>query len=81
MRTPIPPFMPGEEHEKGVPDEWMQPVRDRVNADQHFDLIPCVWFCLEGRRCLHYDVRPDACRNFEINSDLCRLSRWDEGLT
>ena len=80
MRTPIPPFQPGEEAALGVPEELLLPVRQRVAADQHFDLLPCVWLNPETRLCRHYELRPQACRDFQISSDLCRLSRWDEGL-
>ena len=80
MRTPIPPFQPGEEAALGVPEELLLPVRQRVAADQQFDLLPCVWLDPETRLCRYYDLRPQACRDFQINSDLCRLSRWDEGL-
>jgi Fe-S-cluster containining protein len=80
MRTPIPPFQPGEEVARGVPDELLIAVEQRIAADQQFDLLPCVWLNTATRRCSHYDFRPQACRDFEINSDLCRLSRWDEGI-
>lgn len=80
IRTPVPPFQPGEEAALDVPAEWLEPVNQRIAADQHFDLIACVWLDIKSRRCLHYDFRPQACRDFEINSDLCRLSRWDEGV-
>lgn len=80
IRTPVPPFQPGEEESLNVPAEWLKPVQERIAADQQFDLIACVWLDPESRRCRHYDFRPQACRDFEINSDLCRLSRWDEGL-
>ena len=80
MRTPIPPFQPGEETTLNIPDEFLLPVYERIAADQHFDLLPCVWLNSETRQCQHYELRPQACRDFQINSDLCRLSRWDEGI-
>lgn len=80
MRTPVPPFEPGEEAVKQVPDELLQPIRDRVAADEQFELVSCVWYSKEKRQCRHYHLRPDACRNFEIGSDACRLSRWDAGV-
>ncbi|MEZ6063516.1 MAG: YkgJ family cysteine cluster protein [Planctomycetaceae bacterium] len=78
--TPVPPFQPGEEAAKNVPDELLAAVRERIAADQHFDKVPCVWYDRSLRRCRHYDLRPDACRAFEIGGDLCRLSRWDAGI-
>lgn len=78
-QTPIPPFQPGEEEVWNVPIEWLIPVQMRIAADQQFEMLPCVWLDQNMNRCLHYDHRPQACRDFQINSDLCRLSRWDEG--
>lgn len=78
-RTPIPPFEPGEDVAKDVPAEFLSVVRLRIEAGQEFELLPCVWLNAETGLCNHYDYRPDACRRFEIGSDLCRLSRWDEG--
>ena len=80
MKTPVPPFEPGEEAVWDVTDVQRKPIEERVAADQHFDDLPCVWFDLNTRRCLHYEQRPEACRRFEIGSDLCRLSRCDIGL-
>ena len=78
--TPVPPFEPGEEAEWEVPDEFLQPIRDRVAADQHFDRVACVWYDAPHDQCKHYEVRPNACRKFEINSDLCRGARLDIGV-
>lgn len=77
-QTPIPPFQPGEEECWEVPPDWLVPVRQRLAADQQFELLPCVWLDQSSNRCLHYEHRPQACRDFQINSDLCRLSRWDQ---
>lgn len=78
QRTPVPPFQPGEEVALNVPDALLQPIQQRILADQHFDLLPCVWLDQQTGLCLHYDLRPQACRDFQIGGDLCRLSRWDE---
>ena len=80
MRTPVPPFEPGEEVARSVPEELLQPIHDRVAADQHFELLSCVWFDDASRSCRHYELRPTACRNFEVGSDPCRMSRWDVGI-
>jgi Fe-S-cluster containining protein len=79
-RTPIPPFQPGEESHWNVPDSLMQPIWERIHLDQHFDLLPCVWLDMGTLKCRHYDLRPQACRDFERSSDLCRLCRDDEGI-
>ena len=80
QRTPIPPFEPGEEAVRDVPESLLVPIRQRIEADQHFDLIPCVWFDAQSKSCRHYDLRPAACRKFEVGGDLCRLTRWDAGM-
>lgn len=77
-RTPIPPFQPGEETLRNIPEDWMAAINERIAADQQFELLPCVWLDQATDLCLHYHHRPQACRDFQINSDLCRLSRWDE---
>lgn len=80
LRTPVPPFQPGEEEARAIPDAWLEPIRQRIAADQHFDMLPCVWLDSASGLCGHYDWRPQACRDFEPGSSLCRLSRWDEGI-
>jgi Fe-S-cluster containining protein len=77
-QTPIPPFLPGEEEQWNVPTEWLMPVQQRIDADLQFEVLPCVWLDIDSNRCRHYEHRPQACRDFQINSDLCRLSRWDQ---
>ncbi|MEY2725765.1 MAG: hypothetical protein RLZZ458_1632 [Planctomycetota bacterium] len=57
----------------------LEPVNERIRRDEQFELLPCVWLNLATLRCQHYDYRPQACRDFEIGSVLCRLSRDDEG--
>jgi Fe-S-cluster containining protein len=58
----------------------LEPVHERIRRDEHFELLPCVWLDLSTLRCRHYEFRPQACRDFEIGSTLCRLSRDDEGV-
>ena len=58
----------------------MAPVKARVAADLHFDLLPCVWYDEVADQCRHYNYRPKACRDFEVGSDPCRMSRWDVGI-
>jgi Fe-S-cluster containining protein len=79
-RTPIPPFQPGEEARWNVPDWMLESVHDRIRRDEQFELLPCVWLDPHTLRCRHYEFRPQACRDFEIGSLLCRLSRDDEGV-
>lgn len=80
MRTPVPPFEPGEETVRSVPAALLQPAHDRIAADQHFDPLPCVWFDETARACRHYDLRPAACRRFEVGTDACRMARREVGI-
>ena len=74
----MPPFQPGEEAVRAVPDDLLKLIQTRIDADQQFELLPCVWYDSQTGKCQFYDYRPQACRDFQIGSDLCRLSRWDE---
>ena len=73
--TPVPPFQPGEEAVWNVPAWMLEPVQERIRRDEQFELLPCVWLDPDTLRCRHYEYRPQACRDFEIGSLLCRLSR------
>lgn len=74
-QTPVPPFEPGEEVQRSVPEQLMRPVRERIQAGLEFELIPCVWFDVETELCQQYDHRPAACRRFEVNSFECHAAR------
>lgn len=39
------------------------------------DAQPCIWLCLETRRCLQYENRPFFCREFRLGSEECRDER------
>ncbi|MEP3478740.1 MAG: YkgJ family cysteine cluster protein [Fuerstiella sp.] len=74
-QTPLPPFQPGEEVQRAVPELFLKPVQDRQRAGQQFELIPCVWFDQVTQLCQHYEYRPSACRNFQISSFECHAAR------
>lgn len=42
---------------------------------------PCAWYDEATRRCRHYVLRPDACRDFAINSPSCHACRELQGIT
>lgn len=42
-------------------------VRERSNR-------PCIWLG-NDRRCMHYEWRPDVCREFEIGTSWCKAWR------
>jgi Fe-S-cluster containining protein len=80
QRTPVPPFEPGEEAAHDVPESALQLIRDRISRDEQFELLPCVWLNPLNGLCRHYELRPQACRDFSPGSQLCRLCRDDEGV-
>lgn len=80
QRTPVPPFEPGEEVARDVPELALQPIRDRIARDEQFELLPCVWLNPDNGLCRHYELRPQACRDFAPGSQLCQLCRDDEGI-
>ena len=41
---------------------------------------PCIWLDAETRRCLHYELRPHACREFAVGDDDCRDARRRAGV-
>lgn len=74
-QTPLPPFQPGEAVRRSIPDDLMQAVHERIQAELEFSLIPCVWFDEASNLCQHYEYRPDACRRFELSSFECHAAR------
>jgi Fe-S-cluster containining protein len=40
----------------------------------------CIWFDGESGRCLHYEYRPLACREFEVGGEDCRDARRRAGI-
>ena len=42
---------------------------------------PCLWLDGSGRRCLHYDYRPLACRQFAVGGPDCIDARRRAGMT
>lgn len=42
------------------------------------DMVPCFWLDVETRKCIHYEHRPDICRNgLERNDKGCHKWRED----
>jgi len=55
------------------------PLRDPANWDRYDRELPCLWYDPRSRRCLHYEHRPVACREFELSGEDClrmRAERW-----
>ncbi len=79
-----PPFVITPERdepaEKGVPPHLIEAFLPRWHTRLLAPEQPCCWFDSASLRCLHYELRPDACRDFSINSPSCRASRIKWGL-
>lgn len=72
----VPPFRSIDEAErKGVPQALIEQIRSTWEVRLHLPESPCLWFDAPTARCLHYRFRPDACREFEINSPSCFACR------
>jgi uncharacterized protein len=55
-----------------VPYELLAPLNEYLAAlsDEDFGQ-PCLWLDEDTRECLHYDHRPQVCRDFERGGAAC----------
>ncbi|HWE39673.1 MAG TPA: YkgJ family cysteine cluster protein [Isosphaeraceae bacterium] len=60
--------------------EVLADERDRRAAGGPTFGTPCLWFDAGSDRCLHYDDRPRACRQFAVGGDDCRDARRRAGI-
>jgi Fe-S-cluster containining protein len=60
-------------------DAYYTAVRADILADRERRAEPCLWYDPVTRRCLHYDWRPSACREFVPGSDDCMAIREYSG--
>jgi Fe-S-cluster containining protein len=76
MQQGHPPYT--DEERQYVPYELLSPIDEYVASFEGEDDTgrPCIWLDLATRSCLHYDHRPQVCRDFERGSDECRVVRW-----
>jgi Fe-S-cluster containining protein len=87
MHMVAPPFVinaqRNEPEEKGVPENLLSELLPRWQTRLVVPESACCWFDADSLRCRHYDIRPDACRDFAINSPSCHASRakWGVGNT
>ena len=59
-----------------LPDELKKEVDDYMAGLTDIDLgQPCFWLDSETKKCLHYEHRPEVCRDFELDSRHCRRMR------
>jgi uncharacterized protein len=80
MEQCSPPFVfPRDPQLAALPAEVLESyhagLRQR-DADGWPDAVPCFWFDLESRQCIHYEHRPEICRTgVEIGDEACRSWR------
>lgn len=53
-----------------LPADLQDELERGLDANPRFEGT-CVWFDLASKRCLHYDLRPSTCRNFEVGGEGC----------
>jgi Fe-S-cluster containining protein len=65
------------------PDLLAEMIADtRARREQGLPLhgTPCLWFDQESRRCRHYDLRPQSCREFAVGGTDCLDARRRAGI-
>jgi Fe-S-cluster containining protein len=55
-------------------------IRAAALARRREQRLPCIWLEPATRHCRHYNVRPQACRDFELGSPKCLELRWLRGI-
>ena len=61
-------------------DELLDEQRARRSRGEPSYGSPCLWFDSASRRCRHYELRPVACRRFEVGGEDCLDARRRAGL-
>lgn len=71
----VPPFridhLVNEPFERNVPKELIDGFLPAWEVRLFVTESPCLWFDEATLRCRHYELRPQACRDFELNSPSC----------
>ncbi len=78
-QTTLPPFVinrtRNEARERNVPRPLLDELLTLWSARLDLPESPCLWFDEESGLCRHYDLRPQACRDFERSSPSCHAVR------
>ncbi len=90
--VPVPPFrrsLDGSGEEAWEQLGWDRPDlraallaeerRRRTGGEPSFG-TPCLWYDTEAARCRHHEIRPRACRGFEVGGVDCRDARRRAGM-
>lgn len=59
-------------HWEGLPDNLKEQINRHVDSLTEIDMgSPCIWLDLETKKCMHYEHRPQMCRDFEAGNPHC----------
>lgn len=79
MVVPVPPFVMQSGTHEALIRQVPAPLLNEVLAVWEYRLYmpeaPCLWFDPTRKGCRHYEFRPQACRDFELNSRVCHATR------
>lgn len=59
---------------------WHLEEERRVGRTRNERELPCLWYDAATRRCRHYELRPDACREFPVGGEGCLFWRGRRGV-
>lgn len=77
---PYPPFTyPFDDGDDRAPEPHLSQIRESVLAGARSDDAPCLWLGSDGK-CMHYAIRPEICRDFEMGGEACRRIRIETGV-
>ncbi|WP_437185780.1 YkgJ family cysteine cluster protein [Planctomicrobium sp. SH668] len=62
---------------RNVPQELVDEILPAWEIRLRVSDSPCPWFDESTLRCSHYEIRPTACRDFELNSPSCYAVRLE----
>ena len=66
---------------EGVPSEWLTEDARRREMGEYLTLSGCPWLNVESGQCIHYEHRPEICRNTpQVGDEHCRNSRKIHGI-
>jgi len=64
---------------RNVPQELIEEFLPSWRIRYQVEASPCMWFDETLLRCRHYEWRPTACREFELDSPYCHAVRREFG--
>ena len=77
MNQPCPPFKIGPvfEVQERTPPGYPEQNKAFVFSPRCRDGDPCIWLDRPSGLCLHYDDRPEICREFRVGCEDCNRMR------